>query len=287
MLKHTMKQLGGVEEIRSSDGIRYEIRYLANDEEVKKYMPSVGDPAEWTDRDNAYVTRITKTCYAPGMWTILIQAEVVELEDDLASLGINIAGLDSVTEQTYDIGTINFLPEWFGCRQASQGDCTQFSETGVGPIPSGRLKYKRLDGEWANPGDYIARNAVPLYFSPDNDRLVQNAAAGSMTFDRSPFLEQIPEKWIGQTIQTRIYRCVFYTRRNINRISGFRGINGQFGGRCAPDRIEPGAWKARTQSIRYVADCNGNVYARVERTMLEAPGETLWDHEKNGGVWIW
>ena len=185
MLKHTMKQLGGVEEIRSSDGIRYEIRYLANDEEVKKYMPSVGDPAEWTDRDNAYVTRITKTCYAPGMWTILIQAEVIELEDDLASLGINIAGLDSVTEQTYDIGTINFLPEWFGCRQASQGDCTQFSETGVGPIPSGRLKYKRLDGEWANPGDYIARNAVPLYFSPDNDRLVQNATAGSMTFDRS------------------------------------------------------------------------------------------------------
>ncbi len=280
------RQIGGVDEYRDADGIRYEIRYLVDSSEIDSFLPEIGSRADWAGK-NAYVTKIVKTFLSRDVWSVLICAEYLEDENCLIAIGAAEGGMESVTEQAFDVAAIYFPPEWFGCRIAGLADCTPFTDSAKERLPDGKIKYRNIHGEWAHPGDFIAVNAEPLFYIPDSTERAQNASTGTLDFERSPFRGRIPEDWIGQTISTRIYRCVFHVKKNIRKISGFSGISGSFGNKCAPDRIGAGLWKAQSQRVRSVTASGGKIYTRVERTVIEAPGSLTWDQAKNGGTWSW
>ncbi len=282
----SIRQTGGVDEYRTAKGIRFEIRYLAGAEDLAELIPAIGDPAPWAG-ENTYITKITKTFSGCGVWSVRLTAEYLEDVSDLPSLGININGMEEIAEQSFDVTGIYFPPEWFGCRIAGPEDCTPFTCQSSELLPDGKIKYRNIDGDWARPGDFIAVNAQPLFYIPDTDTKAQDALTGTRTYSRSPFTGTIPDEWIGQTVSTRIYRCIFYVRKNITNISGFTGISGLFGNGCTPDRTGTGVWKAVSQRIRTVSGSDGKSYTRIDRTMIEAPGSLTWAEEKNGGIWRW
>ncbi len=286
ILNEIPRQIGGVDEYRDTDGIRYEIRYLVNDRDIASFLPEIGERADWADPD-AYITRVTKTYLADGVWSVLLTAEYLEDGNELATIGICNGGMEGITEQSFDVANVYFPPEWFGCRTARQEDCPPFTDQDKELLPDGKIKYKNTDDQWASPGDFVAINAVPLFFVPDSDQKAQSATPGTYDYKRSPFSGTIPPQWIGQSVSTRVYRCVFHVRKSIRKISGFTGVSGLFGSKCAPDRTGTGIWKARSQRIRSITDSRGQVYTRVERAMIEAPGILTWDPAKNGGIWNW
>lgn len=164
-------------------------------------------------------------------------------------------------------------------------DCTPLLSNSH--VPAGKVKYKDLNSNWAHPGDVIAINAVPCYYYPDTDVQASPGTAGTLDFSRSPFTGTIPSAWMEQSIRTRIYRCVFYTRKNIRTINGFSGVCGSFSAKTSPGTSGTGKWKALGQQVRTCSGGNGKIYTKVERTMLEAPGNLTWDPDKNGGTWSW
>ena len=160
-----VRQIGGIAETRSADGVNYEIRYLVPETQLKSFLPSVGDRASWTP-ERAYVTHVSRTFLAEGMWNVVIRAHVLHSEDALASYGISRSA-NEIAEQSFSLASLYFPPEWFGCRIASAADCPPLRlVSGINVPPDGREKYCTLSGSWAKPGDLIANNASPLFFSP-------------------------------------------------------------------------------------------------------------------------
>lgn len=275
--------IGGPEEIRTEDGIRFTANFLVPDENLERDTPELGSRAEWAS-ENVYVTSVSRQYLAEGCWRLTVVAEKFENELELNLRGLSGDSLTGVLEESFDVGNILFPLEWFGCRKATSADCTSFMGNGSNRIPEGCFKYLNIEGYWASPGNVIAENAVPLC---DSNVDVSSARTGTLCFDRSPFIGEISADWMFQSIQTRIYRCVFYTRKKINVIDGFAGVNGNFGNRCNPGKCDSGKWKARYQKLRRVVGPDNRTYTRVEREMIEAPGSLLWDHKKNGGYWTW
>jgi len=286
-MSETTRQIGGIAETRGTNGINYEAKFLVPDTLLKKFLPAVGDRADWAPA-KAYVTQVTKTFLASGIWTVVIRAHVLNSEEDLSSFGIHKNDLTDTIEQSFSLGNIYFQPEWCGCRIATSADCPPLQLIdGIYIPPDGREKYQNLDGQWAKPGDLIANNAVPLYYSPETSIQIGTLSRGSMTFDHSPFTGTIPAGWIRQNIPVRIYRCVFYSGRKITSVGSFCGVSGSFGNKCSPGGSTTGKWKARSQNVRTVSSGSGKTYIRVERTMIEAPSGLIWDASKNGGTWSW
>lgn len=280
------KMIGGVNEIRTNGRTRYECLLLLSSDELETWQPSIGDPASWAARD-AEITSLNRTYLADGSWTLRITAEVNSPEQTFPTIRLNRNSILRSVQESYDVGSVYFPLEWFGCRLATAADCTPFSDAAQTALPAGKVKYQALDGSWATPGSIIAINATPLYCSPETLQITQDADPGSMDFSRSPFSDPIPASFLKQTVTTRIYQCCFYTQKKMSRISGFCGINGKFGNRCSTDTPDRGRWLARSQRLKQVTDLQGNEYTRVERTMIEAPGELHWDAERNGGIWTW
>lgn len=161
----SVRQIGGIAETRSADGINYEIRYLVPEAQIRSFLPAVGDRAAWAP-ERAYVTHVSRTFLAEGIWNVTVRAHVLQSEDTLASRGIGRNAYE-LAEQSFSLTSLYFPPEWFGCRIASAADCPPLRlVSGINVPPDGREKYQSLDGSWAKPGDLIADNAVPLYFSP-------------------------------------------------------------------------------------------------------------------------
>ena len=284
MNRKTPEMIGGRSESRTESGVRHNAKFLISSEDLEKETPALGSRARWASAD-ARVTRVTRQYLAEGFWSVAVEAEDFENDLDLNLRGLSGDGLPGVLEESFDVTSILFPPEWFGCRRATVADCASFLGNGSNRIGEGLFKYLNIHGEWAQPGNVIAENAVPL---SDSTTQIGSAKAGSFVFDRSPFTGTIPGEWMFQSIQTRIYHCVFYTRKKINTIDGFTGVSGKFGNRCDPGRTdEPGKWKARYQKLQRVTGPDSRIYTRVEREMIEAPGDLVWDHAKNGGYWIW
>lgn len=282
-----VKKIGGPEEYRDSGGTRYECRFLVPDTLVNSFLPEIGSPADWTP-ERAYITGVVKTWVAEGVWSILLKAEKLDGEAELEAAGIYHRGLNGIAEGSYELEGIYFPPEWYGYRVAGKDDCTPFlnGPGQSGMIFPGSVKYKDVDGNWAKPGCYISISATPLYFSPATHQKVSDAARGE-NLNFSPFNGTLPRGYVNRTVQTRLFRCVFYTRRNMNSLNGFRGISGSFGAHCAPDNRRSGAWKALSQKIKRVSGPDGKAYFRVERTMLEAPPPLSWRGDECGGIWSW
>lgn len=280
------KMIGGITENRTLRHHRFECHLLLTGSELSRYLPCPGDPAPWA-AENAVITGITRTYLAEDTWSLRLQAELPDKNHIQLNTGKTGSELERTVLQSFDVGSVYFPPDWFGCRVATAKDCTQFNDDGEEILTGGKTKYLNLHGEWAKPGEFIAINAIPLYFSPDSGKLVREATAGSMDFSRSPFRDAIPEAFLGQTITTRLYRCVFFSRKEMHRFNSFSGINGKFGNRCSPGTTQEGCWLAKSQQVKYAADLSGTVYSRVERIMLEAPGGLHWDEERNGGIWQW
>lgn len=279
------KMIGGVNEIRTHEGTSYECLLLLSSAELEQWHPAIGDPAPWAERD-AVISTLSRTYLADGSWTLRITAEVGSREN-AATVRLNRNSLLRSVQERYDVGSIYFPLEWFGCRTATAGDCTPFCDPVNQTLAGGKLKYMTLDGSWATPGSIVAINAVPLYCAPGTQQILQNADPGSMDFSRSPFIDPIPETFMKQTVTTRLYHCCFYTGKEMAQINGFCGVNGRFGNRCRAADTETGRWLAKSQRLKQVTDLQGNEYTKVERTMIEAPGGLHWSAERNGGLWTW
>lgn len=279
----TVNLIGGPEEIRTEAGTRHIAKFLVSAESLEQETPALGSRAVWCGC-NACVTSVTRQYLAEGYWKLTVEAEEFENDLELNLRGLSGDGLSGVLEEAFDVGTIVFPAEWFGCRRATPADCAAFLSNSSNRIAEGCFKYLNIYGGWAQPGNVIAENAVPV---SDHDPDLSSATTGSFDFTRSPFRGEIPAEWMFQSIRTRIYRCVFYTRRKINTIDGFTGVNGNFGNRCNPGKTEDGKWKSCSQKLRRVTGPDSRIYTRVEREMIEAPGSLIWDHSKNGGYWIW
>lgn len=280
------KMIGGVNEIRTGDRTLYECLLLLNSEELNRWYPSIGDPAPWAAR-NAVITGMKRTYLADGSWTLSITAEVTKQNRILPTVRLNGNDLLAGIEESYDISAVYFPLEWFGCRHATAADCTPFSDAAQTRIPAGKVKYMSTDGTWATPGSILAINATPLVCDATTSQELSNADPGTMDFSRSPFSDPIPEHYMKQSVATRLYRCTFYTKKEMHRISGFCGVNGKFGNHCHAGTGDPGRWLAKSQRLKQVTDLKGNEYTRVERIMIEAPGELHWSAERNGGIWTW
>lgn len=283
MNESTMNLIGGPEEIRTEAGIRYTAKFLVASEDLEKKTPALGSRADWASA-RACVTSVTRQYLAEDHWQLIVEAEDFENELELNLRGLSPDGLSGVLEESFDVSAIFFPVEWFGCRRATVADCASFLGNGSNRIAEGQFKYLNIEKVWAQPGNVIAENAIPL---SDNNINISSATSGTFHFDRSPFRGEIPAEWMFQSIQTRVYRCVFYTRKKINAIDGFTGVNGKFGNRCSPGKCDEGKWKARYQRLRRVSGPDGRIYTRVEREMIEAPGSLVWDSRKNGGIWTW
>lgn len=284
-MKMLEKMIGGITEIQTNDRTRYECQLLLTGEELEQFPYTIGDPARWAARD-AIICGFHKTFLADGSWILRITAENCRYEKNLPVIRLNSDTLLKHVEESYDIGAIFFPLEWFGCRTATASDCTPFSDQTAEHIPGGTVKYQSPDGSWAVPGGIIALNSTPLTCAPDGTT-IQHADPGSMEFNSSPFADALPADFIKQTITTRLYRCRFYTQKEMRRINGFCGINGKFGNRVHVYPAERGKWLAKSQSLKLVTDARGNIFTRVERVMLEAPGALHWADKRNGGVWTW
>ena len=280
------KMIGGISEIRTNDSVRYECQFLLNSTEISQWSPAIGDKAPWAAHD-ARICELHRTFLADDSWILRITAESCSFEKNLPVVRLNNDLLLRHVEESFDVSAIFFPLEWFGCRTATAGDCTPFCYKSSEQIPGGTVKYLALDGDWATPGSLIALNSTPLSCDSITGTIFQYPDPGSMDFSRSPFSDPIPETFLRQTITTRLYRCRFYTRKEMHRISGFCGVNGKFGNRIHAVSSERGKWLAKTQRLKQVTDLQGTVYTCVDRVMLEAPGDLHWAAERNGGIWTW
>ncbi len=280
------KMIGGISEIRTNDLTRYECQLLLSGEELETWQPEIGGPASWAARD-ARVSELHRTFLADGNWVLRITAETCKARKNLASVRLNSDSLLKQVEESYDVSAIFFPLEWFGCRTATVSDCTPFCDSAGERIPGGTVKYLSPDGSWAVPGGMIALNSKQLSCDAAAGKILQNADPGSPDYSRSPFSDPIPESFLRQTIATRLYRCRFYTKKEMHRINGFCGVSGKFGNRVHIDSGEPGKWLAKSQRLKQVTDLQGNVYTCVDRVMIEAPGHLHWAEERNGGTWSW
>lgn len=284
-MKVLEKMIGGISEIRTNKHTRYECQLLLTGEELEQWHPSIGDRAPWAARD-AVICSIQRTFLADGSWILRITAETISLEKNLPVIRLNSDTLLKHVEESYDVGVIYFPLEWFGCRTAAACDCPPFCDSTWERIPGGTTKYQSPDGSWAVPGGIIALNSTPLSCDTTG-KIIQHPSPGNMDHSSSPFSDPIPADYIKQTITTRLYRCRFYTRKEMHRLNGFCGVNGKFGNRVHAVSCEPGKWLAKTQRLKQVTDLQGNTFTCVDRVMIEAPGDLHWAAERNGGVWTW
>lgn len=280
------KMIGGINEIRTTDRTRYECQLLVSSKELAMWQPAIGDPAPWAAHE-ARICSLQRTFLADGNWVLRITAEHCSSEKNLPVVRLNRDSLLQHVEESYDVGAIFFPLEWFGCRTATNSDCTPFCDRAGERIAGGTVKYLTLCGDWATPGSIIAINSTPLCCDTMTGQIIQQPDPGCMDFSRSPFSDPLPESYLRQTITTRLYRCRFYTNKAMHRINGFCGVNGKFGNRIQTVSVEPGKWLAKSQRLKQVTDLQGNVYTCVDRVMLEAPGDLHWASERNGGTWTW
>ena len=279
-----MTPIGGIEELKTKNGITYTEKFLIQSENPDLYLPEIGSPADWAS-ESAIITKIQKTWYAKDSWLIQLTAEETDENDFFLSIGEN--RLESYVEKNFSITDLYFKPEWWGLRVASLADCAEFLDNGS--ILQGERKYYNCNGQWANPGDYIFNNSKPLYYSPISGALLQSAVCGTANYSLSPFTENsnLSARLIGQILKTRLYQCVFYCSREPGKISDFSGISGDFRNSCSPGSSVTGKWKAIDQQVRRIRTVSGKLKTRVKRTMVEAPDGMFWDPEKNGGYWSW
>lgn len=280
--ENTIRPLGGVSENRTARGTRFEVRYYVAESALADFLPEIGDEAGFTP-EKAFVSAVSKTWLAEGAWLVSIRAEMAENADALAGIGIFSGGPAGRVECSYGVAQLHFPAAWFGCRIAGHDDCSPFTNAAQQTLPEGALKYKNIRGQWAGVGDYLFRNAVPMIYDGESG----SATAGTADDSRSPFSGEIPLAQIGQTLPTRIFRCVFRSRRSVRTFSHFRGVNGVFSNQCRPDTSAAGCWKALSQTVGSMRGSDGRYYAKVERTMMEAPANLRWSAEKNGGIWTW
>lgn len=285
-LKLKEKMIGGINETHTENRISYECLLLLNNEDLSELELAIGDSAPWLAPDSE-IRSISKTFLADGNWTLRVVAEVGDKNKIYPTIRLNENELLKTVEASYDVSSIFFPLEWFGCRTATSADCPPFLDSDLRRLPGGRGKYQTLDGAWATPGSILAINGEPMCYSYDTGKLIQSATPGSMDYSKSPFAGQIPAYFIRQTIPTRLYRCCFYTKQEMHKIDGFCGVNGKFGNRCQVRSTKKGRWLAKSQRLKQVTALNGKTYTRVERVMLEAPGDLRWDAERNGGTWSW
>ncbi len=279
------RQIGGVEEIHTPDSILYEIRYIVPESKMKKFMPVIGTCAPWAPQ-RAYIRKIRKTWLARDAWNVVIQAEKYDDENFIINYKMHPRGLLNEVILDFDVSDIYFQLEWFGCRIATAADCGP--EGLMGTIyDHGIKRYYNISGKWAVPGDFIANNATPEQYFPNSVRQISAPTAGTPDYSKSPFNEPIDPKYIGQTVKTRLFRCVFHSSRAPYQFDHFTGVNGKFSAKCRPDNVKQGAWKALRQHVHTVPAGRGKSCTRVERLMQEAPLGLTWNSEKNGGIWKW
>lgn len=280
------KMIGGVNENHTENRITYECLLLLTSEDLSQLELGIGDSASWL-APNSEIRSMSKTFLADGSWTLRIVAEVGDKNKTYPTVRLNENELLKSVEAGYDVSSIFFPLDWFGCRTATNADCPQFIDPAQRKIPDGCGKYQTLDGNWATPGSIIAINGTPLCYSEEAGKTIQSASPGSLDFSQSPFTGKIPDHFMRQTVTTRLYRCCFYTKKEMHKLDGFCGVNGKFGNRCQAHPAQTGRWVAKSQRLRQITALNGKTYTRVERVMLEAPGDLRWAAERNGGLWKW
>ena len=279
------KIISGINEIRTGNKITYECLLLLSSTDLAKWQLAVGESAPWIAPD-AEIRSLNKTYLADGSWTLRVIAEISARNKVCPTIRLNENDILQIVEESYDVSAVFFPLEWFGCRTATAADCPPFTDTSMETISGGKTKYLALDGTWATPGMILAINGTPLCFS-STGQLLHSADPGSMDFSKSPFSDEIPAAFMRQSISTRLYRCSFYTRKEMHKIDGFCGVNGKFGNRCHIKGADTGRWLAKAQRLKQVTAMNGKTFTRVERVMIEAPGDLHWDCERNGGIWTW
>ncbi len=276
-------RIGGIEVFKTLNGTRYEEKLYVPEGELSLWMPEIGDRAAWAPEE-AVITGISKTWIAPGAWMLLLTAEASE--NAVFSGSYERFSLDDFVEKTFSIADLYFPCEWWGIRIAGKSDTPDFNELGI--LAEGEKKYLNTEEEWACPGDFLFRDALPRMYGAEGN-LISTESAGTADYRKSPFLESCapPLEWAGQSIRTRVYNCSFNTRREAHKISHFAGISGSFAKSCSPGGSTENKWKALSQTVRSICSPEGKVYTNVTRSMMEAPGNLLWDPAKNGGTWSW
>jgi hypothetical protein len=80
----------------------------------------------------------------------------------------------------------------------------------------------------------------------------------------------------------------YYTRRPINQIGRFVGLNGTFPQGMAPFITATNKWLAIDQNTEKTKDTNGAIWTKVTRKMEAAPGALNWNPANSiYGEWTW
>lgn len=278
------RQIGGIEVSKSGSASTYTVKYFVPEAELDSYLPEIGDDATWAPVPCA-VSSFQKSWLGPGCWILSISAQPYD-----ASFTTRRQELDDYVDKRYTVGEMSLPAEWFGARFATPADSAQFKSDGT--LAPGERRYRNVDDAWCVPGDALFCDAVPYEVASDGTvkTAKTSASKGSANYAKSPFAESsasISSSLVGQTVKTRIYECVFHTKRLARNICEFAGVSGAFAADCRPSDHSSGRWKALDQTVESLRDGDGTEWTRVSRKMILAPGALAWDPDKNGGVWKW
>jgi hypothetical protein len=263
----TSKQLRGVETRSSSGATTHTIEYFVLDADLASYVPSIGDAAAWAP-NKSYVSSYNKSWYGPGCWLLSITAE----EED-SELVYKSENLSDEVAKSYSVAELFFPRQWWGVRKAGTQE--------AGYSGTERSSADALLDIFGHPAD----NGSLLF--PGATKSSKGSPDYSLCPFSNPGSSTMPVSLIEQKVKIKVYSLSFYTKRAINTISDFVGVNGSFGGACAPTPSESGKWRADEQSLRTVKDSKGKQWVKVYRRMSMAPGSLRWNADKNGGTWIW
>ena len=166
-------RIGGIEVFKTLNGTRYEEKLYVPEGELSLWMPEIGDRAAWAPEE-AVITGISKTWIAPGAWMLLLTAEASE--NAVFSGSYERFSLDDFVEKTFSIADLYFPCEWWGIRIAGKSDTPDFNELGI--LAEGEKKYLNTEEEWACPGDFLFRDALPRMYGAEGN-LISTESAGT------------------------------------------------------------------------------------------------------------
>ncbi|OGV56543.1 MAG: hypothetical protein A2X49_06615 [Lentisphaerae bacterium GWF2_52_8] len=252
-------QIGQTETYQGLNGTKHEAKFLVPEAELADAIPNLGETVSWAEPD-CVATAWRKTWLGGGCWQLTITAIP---KGDLSEINLRDSDLENRIGKTYSSSEIYLRPEFWGIILASASD----EESGLLDI------Y----GDPCKRGSYLFPNS-----SASNK--------GAADYRKSPFLESgldLDVSLIGRTIKTRLYVCVYYTRRPIHSLADFIGVSGSFPSKCRPKDSQAGRWLALNQRLQNHFDKDNQAWTKVYRKMLLAPASCCWDPDKNGGTWTW